>query len=458
MGSCSSLIRPSPQARLSKSIYTYPRVCTVKIKCKEDTINSPCTPFNFILTDPIHLRSENSLIENLEIISSQCILPGIDPRGEYFKKCQDSCLILSNPNSMFIALFDGHGSEGNAVVDFCSLYVEKCYLSNWKSPFPEAEQFLKELTENCDRDLTKIDSKINASYSGATAIFMLIFDGWVYTASVGDSRGILATTSSLPPIVPFVPRIDNEIISELKASRTTQIDSSLHFLQLTKDQKPEDPEEFKRIIDSGGRVKRLLDEDGNKIGPYRIWETDANVPGLTMTRSIGDTEAKNLGVISTPIITKHHINLKDDLFIVVASDGIWHCMDNEDVINFIEYYRPISCKEIIRHKDSEVSTSNSCIAQLICEEARVRWLSIVELDDVMIDDISCVVLEFPYRKRKNYVKAVTNPNRVEGVERKISCMIPEEKVKYLKSPTIKQTRMSDPRRGSHITEFPDMPV
>ena len=31
---------------------------------------------------------------------------------------------------------------------------------------------------------------------------------------------------------------------------------------------------------------------------------------------------------------------------------------------------------------------------MVCEEARYRWLSIVEEEDVFIDDISCVVVEF----------------------------------------------------------------
>jgi hypothetical protein len=31
---------------------------------------------------------------------------------------------------------------------------------------------------------------------------------------------------------------------------------------------------------------------------------------------------------------------------------------------------------------------------MLCEEARVRWLTVVEKEDVMIDDISAIVLEF----------------------------------------------------------------
>lgn len=36
------------------------------------------------------------------------------------------------------------------------------------------------------------------------------------------------------------------------------------------------------------------------------------------------------------------------------------------------------------------------IAQLLCEEARVRWMAIAEYDEISIDDISVIVAEFNY--------------------------------------------------------------
>jgi serine/threonine protein phosphatase PrpC len=258
-------------------------------------------------------------------------------------------------------------------------------------------------------------------------------------------------------LVPYVRNIENEVIAQLKVSRGRNPGVQMNCRQLTRDQKPEDSDEFQRIISCGGKVKRLGDEDGNKVGPYRVWESEGNAPGLTMTRSIGDQEAKSLGVISTPIVTHHKLDLKHDLFIVVASDGIWNCMDNDDVANFVEFYRPMSCKEIIRHKDTEVSVSNSCIAQLLCEEARVRWLSVVEEDDVMIDDISCVVLELVGVKRRE-AKAQTRPLRVNKPEKatspmphkKNSTVIDSEPLNLMKAPTIKGTGIRDPRRASNV--------
>jgi len=36
---------------------------------------------------------------------------------------------------------------------------------------------------------------------------------------------------------------------------------------------------------------------------------------------------------------------------------------------------------------------------MLCEEARIRWLAIVEHEDVMIDDISAVIIEFSTDKK-----------------------------------------------------------
>ena len=38
--------------------------------------------------------------------------------------------------------------------------------------------------------------------------------------------------------------------------------------------------------------------------------------------------------------------------------------------------------------------SNVTIAQLLAEYARKNWLGIISEDDVIIDDIGCVVIEF----------------------------------------------------------------
>ena len=124
--------------------------------------------------------------------------------------------------------------------------------------------------EDCDSELRM--KGIDILYSGSTAIVVVIVDEFIYSASVGDSRAILGTIS--PPLVSPAPSAnlgeERKILEEVKARRGSRSNTLIHPVQLTKDQKPEDPEELNRIRKSGGRVQRLLDDSGNKIGPYRV--------------------------------------------------------------------------------------------------------------------------------------------------------------------------------------------
>jgi len=61
------------------------------------------------------------------------------------------------------------------------------------------------------------------------------------------------------------------------------------------DHKPELPEEKKRIIESGGRVDTYYDYNGQPMGPYRVWMKEQNIPGLAMSRSLGDLVAASVG-------------------------------------------------------------------------------------------------------------------------------------------------------------------
>ena len=54
-----------------------------------------------------------------------------------------------------------------------------------------------------------------------------------------------------------------------------------------------------------------------------------------MTRSIGDSVAKSVGVISEPEIKVFGNLAPSDKFIVLASDGVWDRLSNEEVMTII---------------------------------------------------------------------------------------------------------------------------
>ncbi len=53
-----------------------------------------------------------------------------------------------------------------------------------------------------------------------------------------------------------------------------------------------------------------------------------------MTRSLGDSLAKRIGVIGEPEIIYHELT-EDDKFMIIASDGVWEFVSNEKAIEIV---------------------------------------------------------------------------------------------------------------------------
>lgn len=58
------------------------------------------------------------------------------------------------------------------------------------------------------------------------------------------------------------------------------------------------------------------------------------MPGLAMTRSFGDKAGRKAGTNGDPEMLTHKISEKDK-FIVIASDGVWEYLENEEVMNIV---------------------------------------------------------------------------------------------------------------------------
>ena len=112
----------------------------------------------------------------------------------------------------------------------------------------------------------------------------------------------------------------------------------------------------------------------NKLGPYRVWHPHTDSPGLAMSRSIGDCMIHDFGVISEPEILEYSIT-SEDKFIVLASDGVWEFLSNQDVVN--------SVATGILNNDLNRS------AKLLLGKAYQKWNSL----NSSIDDITCIVIK-----------------------------------------------------------------
>jgi len=220
-----------------------------------------------------------------------------------------------------------------------------------KNRFNEISKNIKESFIKTDSDLINLKHPFDTEKSGSTVCILLLSNKNLICANLGDSRAILCSCNEK---------------KEWKAS------------QLTKDHKPMDKEEYKRIISSGGTVSRMINSEKNneEVGPYRVWgKTQANGPGLAMSRSIGDGMAKKLGVHGEPDVYEYNLN-ENDKFIICASDGVWEYLSNEEVMNIV--------KESYINGDK---AEEAC--DLLVKNATNSWKN---ENSTTIDDISCAII------------------------------------------------------------------
>jgi serine/threonine protein phosphatase PrpC len=280
-------------------------------------------------------------------------------KGEdgFTKVNQDSFLVLQNEYGLkdfnIFSVMDGHGVNGHLVSRFVTKYFTSFFKNNKKMNSNNSEDavcyrlkkndydILKRAFRHAERDIGK-NSDIDANFSGTTCVMVFQVGEKIICANVGDSRAIIVKGNKVTP--------------------------------LSIDQKPDDPEESKRIIQNGGEISQF-EEDGEKSGPFRVWKKGEVYPGIAMSRSIGDFIASTLGVVPEPKFIEDTID-KDTKFIVAASDGVWEFLDNETVKDIVmPYYEKNdpngACKELIK-KSTE-------------------WWN---KEDIVVDDITAVVVFF----------------------------------------------------------------
>ena len=85
-------------------------------------------------------------------------------------------------------------------------------------------------------------------------------------------------------------------------------------------------------MQNNAKIERLKNALGEEYGPYRVFDKDSDsLPGLAMSRSIGDEKAKKLGVIYEPELFTYELNNKHKI-IIIGSDGLWNNINYEDAI------------------------------------------------------------------------------------------------------------------------------
>jgi serine/threonine protein phosphatase PrpC len=236
-----------------------------------------------------------------------------------------------------VGVFDGHGTNGEHIAADARDFFAEVAPRLPSAAEPGASEAIARLFR-LFQEATKKSSM--AEWSGTTATIALldIEAGTACLGHVGDSRLV--------------------IVTEPHGLITFQ----------TTDHIVDDAAEAK-ILQCGGEVRQTT---VSNVSARRIFLPGSDVPGLGMTRALGDTKAKHIGVSALPDITIAPLTPGSAL--VLATDGVWDRVSIDTVAAIaLQADADAAAKEI-------VGTAKSC------------WSA--EGGDC--DDITAVVVRMPF--------------------------------------------------------------
>ncbi|XP_057316271.1 protein phosphatase 1A-like [Hydractinia symbiolongicarpus] len=264
-------------------------------------------------------------------------------------------------NCSYFAVFDGHA--GDFVSKYSSENLIETILELWTASGGGSNSSCEKTAENkdknsdiCNAHLTesvevdkfrqnviegflKIDSKMRElpkflsgeERSGTTAVASFVTPNKIIFANCGDSRALLCSNK------------------EVKFA--------------TYDHKPYNEEERKRIENAGGSVM-IQRVNGSLAVSRALGDYDyKNVSGLSPTEQLVSAE---------PDLTVIERSEKDE-FLILACDGVWDVMSNEEVVTYIH-------SRLVIHQD----------LQRVCEELLETCLA-----KGSRDNMSVILITFP---------------------------------------------------------------
>lgn len=256
-------------------------------------------------------RSPNKIVHGFSLVKGKSSHPMEDYHAAEFKKIKGHELGL-------FAIFDGH------LGDNVPSYLQKNLFQNILSE----EEFWFHPRRAITKAYEKTDKAIlreapNLGPGGSTAVTAILIDGEkLLVANVGDSRAVLSQNG--------------------RAS------------QLSVDHEPGTSAERGSIENRGGFVSNM---------PGDVPRVDGQ---LAVSRAFGDKSLKS-HLRSDPDVREVTIDLTTE-FLILASDGLWKVMGNQEAVDFIKKIR------------DPLVAAKQLTAEALNRESK--------------DDISCIVVRF----------------------------------------------------------------
>ena len=288
-------------------------------------------------------------------------------KNKNIKINQDAFRVCENINNIknfnIYILCDGHGRDGHYVskyiteniISMISSHSLKIFHKNieeiYNALIKNNYQLIKDIFSQIDICLS-LQKDFDTEKSGCTCILILQIGSKIISANIGDSRAILVYSNS----------------QNLFKTKT---------FPLSLDSKPDLPSELKRIINCGGEVHKNINKKGEYVGPMRVFARGKDFPGLAMSRSFGDLQSKQYGVINEPTFVEYCLD-ENCRYIVICSDGVWDFIDNDNVVK-------IGNRHYLNN-----NPEGFCLE--ILEKASYWW----QKEDIVIDDITALIVFFKF--------------------------------------------------------------
>ena len=213
-------------------------------------------------------------------------------------KNEDELDIINNMNNLnneyfnclYTSVCDGHG--GDKISKYLKSKLSNYIIHKDSEELRETKDYSKyiiKIFENIKKEL--INNNVKANSMGSTSLITILYQKknryLLKVINLGDCRSILCNRYNI-------------------------------CVQLTKDHKPDKPDEIIRIEKLGGIIEYSKDDD-------------PRISGLSVSRCFGDLDCKYISQL--PDIFDYDI--KDEKFIILGCDGLWDVLSNQDVVDFI---------------------------------------------------------------------------------------------------------------------------
>lgn len=268
-----------------------------------------------------------------------CSLLGLRPSNE------DEVDIVDNTGGadaslkpvLYLGIYDGHGGPGISKVLKKTIRLSQYYMHNTADDIAPSSKWNRHMIRKYKTIQQKLaDTEPKAKTMGSTALVVIAYEHkgnrMLKVVNLGDSRAVAC--------------------NHYKISQP-----------LTRDHKPDTPDERQRIAAAGGKIEYSKRDD-------------PRINGLSVSRVFGDLDCEHIS--SEPECFDYRTDGMP--FVIMGCDGLWDVMSDQDAVNFV-----LGCMADTKVTGNLSGKSSRNIAQRLAEHALERGSQ---------DNVSVIILFF----------------------------------------------------------------